>query len=250
MDKPAKLFKYRAIDEYTARIFTHRELYFARPEQFNDPFESRFDLSYEGTPEQRVRKFSRAVTHLHPTWNSAQVRTEAERLSGMWKPGRDHTTALSKRFRSVHGVLSMSAVRDDILMWSHYADHHRGVCLEFKVDKADVFLGARMMEVVYSDDYPVLRYFLDEELENVTTVALRKTKHWEYEQEWRVVDPLHGNGPQVFPPELLTGVILGAEIGPDAERLVRSWASGFGSPLTIYRASLKERSYALDIVPA
>lgn len=250
MDKPEKLFKYRAINEHTARILTHRELYFAPPQQFNDPFESRFVLSFEGTPEQRIRKFIRALARQHPNWSQAEVQKQADHLSRRWTPGPVNAEAISKKFRTDHGVLSLSAVRDDILMWSHYGDHHRGICLEFKVDREDVFLGARVLHVDYSDDYPVLRWFLDEELDNVTTSALRKAKHWEHEQEWRVVDPFQGHGPQVFPPQLLTGVILGAEIGLDEERLVRSWASGFGSPLTIYRARLEERSYRLDIVNA
>ena len=29
------------------------------------------------------------------------------------------------------GVLSFSKLRDDILMWAHYGDKHRGLCLEF-----------------------------------------------------------------------------------------------------------------------
>src|SRR5262245_30218685 len=38
------LFKYRAVNEFTRRIIQYDELYFAQPDQFNDPFDCRVDI--------------------------------------------------------------------------------------------------------------------------------------------------------------------------------------------------------------
>ena len=39
---PKQLFKYRPINDFTEKIFTKQELYFASPKDFNDPFECAF----------------------------------------------------------------------------------------------------------------------------------------------------------------------------------------------------------------
>ena len=48
------------------------------------------------------------------------------------------------------GILSLCAKNDDILMWSHYASSHRGICLEFKAGDNDPFF-AYALPVTYPD---------------------------------------------------------------------------------------------------
>jgi hypothetical protein len=43
---------------------------------------------------------------------------------------RDIKDELDDEF-SQHGVLSLSATWSSALMWSHYADEHRGICVEY-----------------------------------------------------------------------------------------------------------------------
>jgi hypothetical protein len=45
--------------------------------------------------------------------------------------------AIQEELRKTHatGVLSLSARFDSPLMWSHYADQHRGVCVEYDVSE-------------------------------------------------------------------------------------------------------------------
>ena len=255
IERPEKLYKYRVVDAptpgYTERIFTHREIYFAAPTSFNDPFESRVLVSMDGTPEQKLAKLRRAVQGQKPQMDAAKVEEWANRLAatGLGDPTRT-AEALSTTFRTQHGVLSLTEHADDILMWSHYADNHTGLCLEFQVDRQDRFLGARVMPVVYSDDYPVIRYFSDDDGDNVETVALRKAASWSYEAEWRVVDPKVGPGPQKFPAEILTGVIMGERISPADRSLVESWVAAYGRPLVLYQAHRESDRFALRIDPA
>ncbi len=48
------------------------------------------------------------------------------------------------------GILSLSKVRDDILMWTHYADRHRGLCFEFDGSANCNFFG-EAQPVVYGE---------------------------------------------------------------------------------------------------
>jgi len=55
--KPKSLYKHCAFNEWTRRIFESNEIYFSSPESFNDPFDSKFELIYEGTKADRKRFF-------------------------------------------------------------------------------------------------------------------------------------------------------------------------------------------------
>lgn len=50
--EPQFLYKYYTFNKYTERIFTHNEIYFPAPKEFNDPFDSKVRLSYEGTKKK------------------------------------------------------------------------------------------------------------------------------------------------------------------------------------------------------
>jgi hypothetical protein len=39
------------------------------------------------------------------------------------------------------GVACFSALPDDLLMWAHYADKHRGVCLKFVGNRFEPVIG-------------------------------------------------------------------------------------------------------------
>lgn len=250
MDRPSTLYKYRAVDSqvFTERIFSHHEVYFASPSSFNDPFEGRFRLSMTATHAQKLKKFRKILPSHKPNLTAEGREALAQQLAKSHVSNVSATaTGLSARLAAKTGILSLSAHNDDILMWPHYADNHRGICLEFAVKSGDGFLARRILPVHYTSLYPVLNYYSDSEDEMAKAVALTKSAHWSYEAEWRVVDPFVGPGVQVFPPALLTGVVLGSRLEGGSRAKVLSWVAAFGSPLQLYQASLRSKSYELDI---
>ena len=55
------------------------------------------------------------------------------------------------------GVLCLSECHDDILMWSHYGDSHRGICLEFKATNTALFGEAQRVKYAETyTDFPLL----------------------------------------------------------------------------------------------
>jgi hypothetical protein len=249
---PRTLYKYRAIDPagHTERIFAASEAYFAGPFSFNDPFESRFTLSMAATAKERVAKFMRILPVQEPMLAASAREQRARALARIVLPDpQASATGLSQVLAAKTGLFSLSAKRDDILMWSHYADNHRGICLEFAVRHTDPFLGQRVLPVSYSRALPVVRWFQDDDWGMVKKVVLTKAIHWKYEAEWRIVDPFNGAGVQVFPADILTGVILGARIASDTRDIVIDWAKRHSAPMNIFQAVLNERAYQLTISP-
>ena len=82
-------------------------------------------------------------------------------------------------------ILCLSTHNDLLLMWAHYADRHRGICLEF--DAALPNMG-EAFEVIYRDQRPVIDCRLLRDFTTRTASALlTKSSHWSYEQEYRIL---------------------------------------------------------------
>jgi hypothetical protein len=93
---------------------------------------------------------------------------------------RERWGAFKREMAIRYGILCFSRDWHNPVQWSHYADHHRGLCLGF--DVADTLLSG----VVYRKTRYKPR-LLDDLNEDIARIILTtKFKHWEYEQEVRV----------------------------------------------------------------
>jgi hypothetical protein len=82
-----------------------------------------------------------------------------------------------------YGMACFSRLRDSILMWSHYGDRHRGICLGFDVSEDLPY------QVTYTENIAALQrghYRETKEffIQSITT----KYRDWSYEQELRVFE--------------------------------------------------------------
>jgi Protein of unknown function (DUF2971) len=147
------------------------------------------------------------------------------------------------------GIYCLSAINNDILMWSHYSDGHRGICLEFDTTQ-NVILFDIAFKVYYNDEYNCVDINnIGSNSDEYKKCLLTKSKHWEYEKEWRILKPeeLGGPGEYNFVHELLTGVILGALISSEDKEKVLSWMKKYPTKLALYQAKINRIKYQLDI---
>jgi hypothetical protein len=79
------------------------------------------------------------------------------------------------------GVISFTEVIDNILMWSHYGDSHKGMAIEF--DPKHSFFTS-IQRVRYTSQRPNLR---QEYPEIMAPELYFKSDQWMYEKEWRLV---------------------------------------------------------------
>jgi hypothetical protein len=140
-----------------------------------------------------------------------------------------------RTFNDNVGILSFSEIPDHELMWSHYADTHKGLVLCF--DEGHSFFNRRRSE---NDEFYFVRkvHYSDgpaTSLADIDGDALLVTKgtKWSYEREWRMLVPLRDakrsltfGGDIVylfaFPPEALKAIILGAHATATLEVSVRN----------------------------
>lgn len=219
--------------------------------EFNDPFESGLTLSFEGGTAAELKQMILACNLTSPDGMSVDDWAELVVTSEHWGKrfrdlARHAASELVRDNARKKGVFSMSEDRSHILLWSHYADSHCGVCLGFRTTvPLSIFATAR--RVLYSKDYPRLDAFRLNEAPLLERIFLTKAEHWSYEDEWRTVAFHHGV--EAYPHQCLAEVIFGCEISdPDRAEIMR-WMKDLPQPPGLFQAVRQEASYALSIDP-
>lgn len=223
---PRKLYKYKSFGVNTLRMLGEGEIYFSQPAQFNDPF----DCSPTVLIDVEVKQLERLWRRLQ--MNDATNDEVTKRLShhrymateyGSYDDGElgartyrnflvDDIDEHVKAHFAGRGVLSLASRWDNPLMWSHYADEHRGLCIEFDT-------GGHHCERLEPVAYTSTRYLrvsdlcawhLDQSRGAEEKIGRQfffaKSPRWRYEREWRAISSHAGVGDAPF---RITAVYLG-----------------------------------------
>lgn len=254
---PEKFYKYRPMNtlelvQRVEKIVLHNEIFFAPPSSFNDPFDLKPVFSLDAPPERQREDYLRLSRQFQPHLSDVQHNAEADNVMAKSLNAENiaDTTAV---IQSMHahaltgvGVFCVSTKRDDILMWSHYADSHKGVCLEFDGMSP---LMARAQKVDYSPKRVPINQYADDSMAKMEKAMLTKSECWTYEAEWRLLRLEDGPGSVQYRPSNLTGIILGALASRATVDTVRKWVSQRASSLAIYRATTSSQNFELLIDP-
>ncbi len=237
---PRRLYKYRALTARTLDMVVGDKLHFADPSTFNDPLDTRPSLDND----VGVGELGSILWRLTEQRNAAEMRAAANamRLKGpkttdlIEKRSRgqadermaeieysamnpEFDTEMTLRYRIElellrryeKGIVSFAEQDDCPLMWSHYGDQHRGICLGYSVPEratGDVhkvaYDGARLVKasevgaMLNGDDEARAR--VDE------AVMLRKAESWAYEREWRLIGRRGTEGSPLELKEIIFGM--------------------------------------------
>jgi hypothetical protein len=129
---------------YALSNLRHRRLKIATFNDLNDPFE----LWAVAQPDQTLRRALRGF---------------------------------KKEIAQQYGVLCFSKTWKNPVLWSHYADRHRGIALGFDINKHII------KDVKYKSTRP---RFTKVNEATLHTLLYTKYKDWKYEQEWRIITHL------------------------------------------------------------
>ena len=93
--------------------------------------------------------------------------------------------AMKKEFHETKGIICFSLAWENPVLWSHYADKHKGMALGF--DIPDKYASV----IKYSSERVPIAYVNHDPLQGVepdyvTKLTMTKYKHWEYENEIRM----------------------------------------------------------------
>jgi hypothetical protein len=239
-------YKYRGAGRMD--LIRERKFLFQPYHQFNDPFECRFVLN--PPPNERARA---ELDGYHAEWAEVKV----------WTEGRIGQL----------GILCLSKVRDSILMWSHYADNHRGFVAGFDLDHSFFRKSADYIDPTYRVKMPFPEPGFGTLREVVYSNQRRpielgegvpwdafftKSTPWRYEKELRIFRTLgeadSKSGDRHFftyPPEMLRVVVLGANAGRELREEIRAELSKPEmAHVKLLQAKLHPRRFKLTIALA
>ena len=234
-DVPQHLYKYRTIDSVKQLLENHK-IYFSSCKDFNDPFESAINFLSGYTPQQYYESF---------VFGGMSPEISKDLTSQIASGIIDGETLLKQLTREVVssvGYYCMTTKPDNLLMWAHYADSHRGVCVKFYILKdLDTFLVP--VPVDYNEQY--IEYnMLNSDL---LSVLRRKSPEWKYEEEYRIIKTNH-QGLWEIKPDCLVEIIFGCRTSDEDKNEIRELAAASGfKNVKFSEARMKRDSYGLEI---
>lgn len=181
-EQTLKIYKYMSMDSFLNYFMTNISLFFDSVENYNDPYESHYVL---WTAEDKIDYKMDEILH---------------------KKDEEIRQKLFKCYKTTCFSLELN----NILMWAHYADNHKGVCLEFEIEEFDknynlsgteIFKNGLLENEIFKEitynSLPLIKYyhylqsFTDDDNKDVPFHEILTTKSscWEYEKEWRYIIP-------------------------------------------------------------
>ena len=201
-------YKFRRLNDNTFDMLEKNYLYFSEFSKLNDPFDCRLISEYINNPSMQI--------------------------------------AFSKI--GIPKVMSLSISNDNPLLWSHYADEHRGICIGYKFNLSTLIKNRIISNIVkYSDRRKPLNVELLENLNSAVIaenkqIPLLPKKHllnsmilksdeWEYEKEFRLIS----FGDSILSDNNLF-TINNIDFGylcsfTDIQNVIQKMVSGYGKPI-------------------
>nr|WP_283777893.1 DUF2971 domain-containing protein [Sansalvadorimonas sp. 2012CJ34-2] len=149
------------------------------------------------------------------------------------------------------GICCFSSEQDNPLLWSHYADQHRGICTGYSLERNPK---PNLLKVEYGGDREVCtslisKAVLDNDLESKEkldeNILLRKALPWGYENEWRLL----GNRGLQDSDLSLEEITFGLRCPTSVKHAVVSALSERSKAINFYEIYLKHGSFSLSVEP-
>lgn len=233
--------------ERLREVVVYAELWLSSPVDFNDPFDMTAAIVFEGSEEERRAFISSKIDRLRPDVSKAARR---RRVDELMRDPNGLETMLRESFRTNMaqvGVTCFTSKARDIVMWSHYAENHTGIALQFEPSR-DVLNLASAVRVLYAKQYPVLNWFMEFQ-EGIGHALRQKHEAWAYEGEFRCIRIRDAHTRSLLADGGLTGIILGCRspsTTEDAIRALLAERARYGKPpVNLYRAEQHPRDYRL-----
>lgn len=175
-----KLYKYRTKKQLDL-ILKNKKFYFAKFMELNDPFE--FSIKMSGLDEEGAKNYINDLCYKQEPWLRSLLEQCIKRNSYL-----DLIKDAISRETANMGVFCCSAINDSILMWSHYADSHKGCCIEFDISK-DMSFFYFPKPIEYSSEYMKCDFLKDGKpnVKDMTRSLFHKSSDWKYEHEYRII---------------------------------------------------------------
>lgn len=250
---------YKFASMETARLILESGNFrYSSPTSFNDPFDIQtelyFDFDVTDLPhlvceEMDALVCGRRIASLNPAsdWCKAIALLQEQHRKGKYQRGhldflvKPLVSYLSESIEDTRykynvfwnsqlkriKVFCVSEHNKSVLMWSHYANYHTGICFKLRVmpEKDNPLCAAKKVDYV---SRPPSFFRVEEWIDSIVLdidvpytghyhrYPLTKSKVWKYEDEWRVWAPFEEDGNSYFDMPIVEGEIEAIYFGANA----------------------------------
>ena len=224
---PSRLYKYYKFSSNNKNNLEKSVIWLSYPEKFNDPYDCALTYSSLDLLNHFFSKEPDDIDNLLKNYNlpddertvMRERMVEFSRIS-IKKSTEEIDLALIDLTKKTTIISCFSEKKDSIIMWSHYADNHKGFCVEynFKSLPYSDWITLLLYPVIYQDELLDVTEYMKKKNEytnNLFSVraAITKSKKWEHEKEWRMVMPFEFFKHEIeWPIPRPTSIYAGAKI--------------------------------------
>lgn len=252
-------------------ILKNRMIRFSPPLVLNDPFELSPYIKSLASTEFTQEIMTQAISELlleYPILKTMPS-SRLHEVSADWL-----SIFLSESTRSLvsnglqnklnnYGVLCLTETRNNLLMWSHYADSHQGFVIEFNPAN-DFFCrkisGEDMLRHLRKVSYSMNRPAINLSQETGENILFTKSEEWAYEEEWRMLMPLKMASTTIespessvhlfrFPSQAIRSVIFGCRIKKHTqEEILKALDTEEMRHVKTYKSTINQQHYKIDCI--
>ena len=228
-------YKYRPADGFTIALLEKQEIKFSFAEEYNDPFDSKLIIKTNGDIEAFLQRLEETPIE------EARKLVLRERIKSGEFTWDQRINAASETAKRTIMSSCFAGNSENLLIWSHYADSHKGVCIGIRDCSGTDFPGIKfnvedyclypdgsfdgaysggvfpVYKVNYSDSGIVVWNPDVDSFEIFMDAHRSKANCWEYEDEHRLIIPTNAFRSKIlcFDPRFLMEVYLGCCIETD-----------------------------------
>jgi len=256
-DGVTSLFKFSSVNRdklsRLEQLFCDGKLYHSTPDQFNDPFECKPHFNWPKDPKKvaEIRKHLTQILRRNGiSWK------EAKRLvaNSMRRPGFIHESIYTSAEHSFNRarICSFTTSNKNLLFWAHYANSHKGFCVEYD---AKILPISYSFKVKYVDEYPEIEYPAPDD-KRALSPALMKSTAWSYEEEYRSIfipgaerQAKHDGSSLILNGSEMKNIYFGAKMTDDDKALIEDLVSKGPFTAKLWESNLSRTSFEIEFSP-
>lgn len=182
---PQYLYKYYGDNLDRLETIKKNKMWYSAPCNFNDVFECEAAIDKDSIVEDIMRQ-------ILPAKMLSIKKNQKQSFDEEMYPAIENMKNVFQSLRETYGVTCFSEKDDSLLMWAHYANNNRGICVEYDLRKINQELHFTPIPIVYSKKRVIFDKFNLMNSENDTIRILiksitTKSDEWTYENEWRII---------------------------------------------------------------
>jgi len=278
-------------ESHTLDLLKNDKMWLSNPNKFNDPFDCAIssipklvineyfregidgiinNISLELAPEEidHIKSSTEPTKELLRIINTKNVSNrKTQKMVELMREADENAEAILKDSKEEYSkfysklikeskdktfITCFSEKNDSILMWSHYADRHKGLCIEYDFSSLENhdLLKQFLFPVIYENTiFDATKFFIHSKiLHNISyRAAITKSHEWSYEKEWRYVNTINKKSNEHYinlpkPKSVYLGAKANEENTKDVIKIAKE------RNFEVYKMEMRDSKFYLDAI--